>query len=70
MFQAGGAIRIALPRDLSFAIRHLSPEEMEICMDKGSVNAAEFLGMSAASRHIRLHFFAHSVYRITKERCS
>lgn len=35
-----------LPGDLSFAIRDLSPEEMEKCMDPDSLEALDFLRMS------------------------
>lgn len=35
-----------LPGDLSFGIRDLSPEEMEKCMDPGSLEALDFLRMS------------------------
>lgn len=35
-----------LPGDLSFAIRDLSTEEMERCMDQGSLEALDFLRMS------------------------
>ncbi|KAI3402140.1 hypothetical protein diail_69 [Diaporthe ilicicola] len=35
-----------LPGDLSFAIRDLTPEEMERCMDQGSLEALDFLRMS------------------------
>lgn len=36
----------ALPGDLNFAIRDLSPEEMEKCMDPDSLEALDFLRMS------------------------
>ncbi|KAF3767692.1 hypothetical protein M406DRAFT_275321 [Cryphonectria parasitica EP155] len=36
----------ALPGDLSFAIRDLSPEEMERCMDPDALEALDFLRMS------------------------
>lgn len=35
-----------LPGDLSFAIRDLTPEEMEACMDPDSLEALDFLRMS------------------------
>lgn len=35
-----------IPGDLSFGIRDLSPEEMEKCMDPGSLEALDFLRMS------------------------
>lgn len=38
-----------LPGDLSFAIRDLSPEEMEKCMDPDSLEALDFLRMSYKS---------------------
>lgn len=37
---------VELPGDLSFAIRDLSAEEMEACMDPGSLEALDFLRMS------------------------
>lgn len=43
-FSATGPVE--LPGDLSFAIRDLSIEEMEACMDPGSLEALDFLRMS------------------------
>lgn len=36
----------ALPGDISFAVRDLSPEEIERCMDPGSLEALDFLRLS------------------------
>lgn len=44
--QESGADGNGLPGDLSFAIRDLSTEEMERCMDQGSLEALDFLRMS------------------------
>ncbi|KAG8166620.1 hypothetical protein KVR01_002309 [Diaporthe batatas] len=44
--QESGADGNGLPGDLSFAIRDLSTEEMEKCMDQGSLEALDFLRMS------------------------
>lgn len=44
--QASAADGHGLPGDLSFAIRDLSTEEMERCMDQGSLEALDFLRMS------------------------
>lgn len=44
--QDSGADHDGLPGDLSFAIRDLSTEEMERCMDQGSLEALDFLRMS------------------------
>jgi hypothetical protein len=44
--QESGADGNGLPGDLSFAIRDLSTEEMERCMDQGSLDALDFLRMS------------------------
>lgn len=44
--QESGANDTGLPGDLSFAIRDLSTEEMERCMDQGSLEALDFLRMS------------------------
>lgn len=44
--QESGADNNGLPGDLSFAIRELSTEEMERCMDQGSLEALDFLRMS------------------------
>lgn len=44
--QEAGADNNGLPGDLSFAIRDLSTEEMEKCMDQGSLEALDFLRMS------------------------
>ncbi|POS78627.1 hypothetical protein DHEL01_v202976 [Diaporthe helianthi] len=44
--QESGAAGNGLPGDLSFAIRDLSTEEMERCMDQGSLEALDFLRMS------------------------
>lgn len=44
--QESGANDTGLPGDLSFAIRDLSTEEMEKCMDQGSLEALDFLRMS------------------------
>lgn len=44
--QESGANDTGLPGDLSFAIRDLSAEEMERCMDQGSLEALDFLRMS------------------------
>lgn len=40
---------VELPGDLSFAIRDLSPEEMEKCMDPDTLEALDFLRMSYKS---------------------
>lgn len=42
----GACRRNELPGDLSFAIRDLSPEEMEACMDPDSLEALDFLRIS------------------------
>lgn len=44
--QENGSDNDGLPGDLSFAIRDLSTEEMERCMDQGSLEALDFLRMS------------------------
>ena len=44
--QQGGGAKHDLPGDLSFAVRDLSPDEMDCCMDPDALEALDFLRLS------------------------